>query len=78
MTFTQSTRPTVTLHLMTLVKQLPIAIDWIAQMGFANLMREGYEADDVITTVTKFAKAERTQSSHSLSRQRFVSDDRRW
>ena len=38
-----------------LVKQLPIAIDWIAQMGFANLMREGYEADDVITTVTKFA-----------------------
>ncbi len=39
-----------------LTKQLPIAIDWIAQMGFANLMREGYEADDVITTVTKFAK----------------------
>ena len=39
-----------------LVKQLPIAIDWITQMGFANLMREGYEADDVITTVTKFAK----------------------
>ncbi len=39
-----------------LVKQLPIAIDWIAQMGFANLMRDGYEADDIITTVTKFAK----------------------
>ena len=39
-----------------LVKQLPIAIDWITQMGFANLMRDGYEADDVITTVTKFAK----------------------
>jgi len=39
-----------------LVKQLPIAIDWIEQMGFANLSREGYEADDVITTVTKFAK----------------------
>ena len=40
-----------------LVKQLPIAIDWIEEMGFANLSREGYEADDVITTVTKFAKA---------------------
>ncbi|RLA57726.1 MAG: DNA polymerase I, partial [Epsilonproteobacteria bacterium] len=40
-----------------LVKQLPVAIDWIEQMGFANLSREGYEADDVITTVTKFAKA---------------------
>ena len=39
-----------------LVKQLPIAIDWIEQMGFANMMREGYEADDVITTITKFAR----------------------
>jgi len=39
-----------------LVKQLPVAIDWITQMGFANLMREGYEADDIITTVTKFAR----------------------
>ncbi len=39
-----------------LVKQLPVAIEWIGQMGFANLMREGYEADDIITTVTKFAK----------------------
>lgn len=39
-----------------LVKQLPIAIEWIDQMGFANLSREGFEADDVITTVTKFAK----------------------
>jgi len=39
-----------------LVKQLPIAIEWIEQMGFSSLSREGYEADDVITTVTKFAK----------------------
>ncbi len=39
-----------------LKKQLPIAIEWIEQMGFANLMREGYEADDVIATVTKFAR----------------------
>ena len=38
-----------------LKKQLPIAIDWIEQMGFANLSREGFEADDVIATVTKFA-----------------------
>ena len=40
-----------------LKKQLPVAIEWIEQMGFANLSREGYEADDVIATVTKFAKA---------------------
>ena len=39
-----------------LKKQLPIAIDWIEQMGFANMSREGFEADDVITTITKFAK----------------------
>jgi len=39
-----------------LIKQLPVAIEWIDQMGFANLSREGFEADDVITTVTKFAK----------------------
>lgn len=39
-----------------LTKQLPIAIDWIQEMGFANLSKEGYEADDVIATVAKFAK----------------------
>lgn len=39
-----------------LVKQLPIAIEWIEQMGFANLSKDGYEADDVIATVTHFAK----------------------
>ncbi len=39
-----------------LIKQLPVAIDWIGEMGFANLSREGFEADDVITTVTKMAK----------------------
>ncbi len=39
-----------------LKKQLPVAIEWIEQMGFANLSREGFEADDVITTVTRFAR----------------------
>ncbi len=39
-----------------LIKQLPIAIDWIEEMGFPNLSREGYEADDIITTITKMAK----------------------
>jgi len=39
-----------------LLRQLPIAIEWIEQMGFANLSREGFEADDVIATVTKFAR----------------------
>ncbi|WP_295418229.1 DNA polymerase I [Sulfurovum sp.] len=39
-----------------LTKQLPVAIKWVEQMGFANLSREGFEADDVITTVTRIAK----------------------
>jgi len=39
-----------------LKKQLPVAIEWIEQMGFPNLTREGYEADDIIATVTKFAR----------------------
>ncbi|MBA1420035.1 MAG: DNA polymerase I [Epsilonproteobacteria bacterium] len=39
-----------------LKKQLPVAVEWIEQMGFPNLTREGYEADDIIATVTKFAR----------------------
>ncbi len=39
-----------------LLKQLPIAIDWIGEMGFANISKDGYEADDVIATVASFAK----------------------
>jgi DNA polymerase-1 len=39
-----------------LKRQLPVAIEWIEQMGFANLSREGFEADDVIATVSRFAK----------------------
>lgn len=41
-----------------LVKQLPVAIDWIREMGFANISKDGYEADDVIATLTEFAKKE--------------------
>jgi len=39
-----------------LTKQLPVAIRWVEKMGFANLSKEGFEADDIITTVTKFAR----------------------
>jgi len=39
-----------------LVKQLPIAIDWIAEMGFASLAKEGFEADDIIATLAKYGK----------------------
>jgi DNA polymerase-1 len=39
-----------------LIKQLPIAIEWIERMGFANISKDGYEADDVIATLTTSAK----------------------
>jgi len=39
-----------------LVKQLPIAIDWIQEMGFAYLAKDGFEADDIIATLAKYGK----------------------
>ena len=36
--------------------QLPIAIEWIKQMGFINLSCEGYEADDVIASLSSLAQ----------------------
>ena len=39
-----------------LLKQLPIAVEWIDRMGFANISKDGYEADDIIATITSFAK----------------------
>jgi len=39
-----------------LTMQLPIAIEWIDKMGYKTLGRVGFEADDIIATVTKFAK----------------------
>ncbi len=39
-----------------LLKQLPIAINWIKKMGFKSLEAPGYEADDIIGTIAKDAK----------------------
>ncbi|CAA6808213.1 MAG: DNA polymerase I (EC, partial [uncultured Sulfurovum sp.] len=39
-----------------LIRQLPVAIDWICEMGFANLAKEGFEADDIIATLAKYGK----------------------
>jgi len=41
---------------LDLTKQLPIAIDWIQEMGFANLAKDGFEADDIIATLAKYGK----------------------
>ncbi len=39
-----------------LLKQLPVAIEWIKKMGFQELEKDKYEADDIIASVTKVAK----------------------
>ncbi|MDA7816588.1 DNA polymerase I [Sulfurimonas sp.] len=36
--------------------QLPVAIDWIDKMGYKTLGMSGYEADDMISTVSHLAK----------------------
>ncbi len=39
-----------------LLKQLPVAIEWVEKMGFANLIKDGFEADDIIATVARCGK----------------------
>jgi DNA polymerase-1 len=39
-----------------LQKQLPIAIEWIEKMGFKKIAKPGFEADDVIASIVKYAK----------------------
>ena len=39
-----------------LTMQLPVAIEWIDKMGYKTLGMEGYEADDMIATVTRHAR----------------------
>ena len=39
-----------------LLKQLPIAIDWIEKMDFKTAIRTGFEADDIVASIAKDAK----------------------
>ncbi|MCD6191267.1 MAG: DNA polymerase I [Sulfurimonas sp.] len=39
-----------------LTMQLPVAIEWIDKMGYKTLGMQGYEADDMIATVTHLAR----------------------
>ena len=39
-----------------LTMQLPVAIEWIDKMGYKTLGMQGFEADDMIATVTYLAK----------------------
>jgi len=62
-----------------LKRQLPIAIDWIREMGFAHLAKEGFEADDIIATLTKYAKENGLKVkilSHDKDLYQMIEDDR--
>ncbi|MDY0328730.1 MAG: DNA polymerase I, partial [Arcobacteraceae bacterium] len=41
-----------------LLRQLPIAIEWIEKMGFKTAAKVGFEADDIIASIAKAASDE--------------------
>ena len=62
-----------------LIKQLPVAIKWIEQMGFANVSADGFEADDIIATITRCAVEAGMQVrivSHDKDLYQLIEDDK--
>lgn len=62
-----------------LVKQLPIAIDWIDKMGYKALSQSGFEADDMIASVVRQARAHGflvRVVSHDKDLYQLIDDDR--
>ncbi|QSZ41594.1 DNA polymerase I [Sulfurimonas aquatica] len=59
--------------------QLPVAIEWIDKMGYKTLGMSGYEADDMIATVTYLAKEQGHKVrvvSHDKDLYQLIDDDR--
>jgi DNA polymerase-1 len=62
-----------------LLLQLPIAIEWIKKMGFANISKDGYEADDIIATLTKWGVSQGLNIeiiSHDKDLYQLIDDDK--
>ncbi len=62
-----------------LLKQLPIAIEWIRKMGFATLQKEGFEADDIIASLVRCAKEQGVKVkivSHDKDLYQLIDDER--
>jgi DNA polymerase-1 len=62
-----------------LLKQLPIAIEWIQQMGFETAMKTGFEADDIIASIAHDAIAKDLEVrivSHDKDLYQLIDDDR--
>ncbi|MBN2816412.1 MAG: DNA polymerase I [Campylobacterales bacterium] len=62
-----------------LSQQLPVAIEWIDKMGYKTLGMQGYEADDMIATVTHLAKQKGYKVrvvSHDKDLYQLIDDDK--
>ena len=62
-----------------LLKQLPIAIDWIEKMGFQTAMQSGFEADDIIASIAHDAKQKDLEVrivSHDKDLYQLIDDDK--
>ena len=62
-----------------LTMQLPVAIEWINKMGYKTLGRDGFEADDMIASVVKFAKEKGYKVrvvSHDKDLYQLIDDDK--
>lgn len=61
-----------------LLKQLPIAISWIEQMGFKTAIRTGFEADDIVASIAHDAKIKGLEVrivSHDKDLYQLIDDD---
>jgi len=61
-----------------LLKQLPIAISWIEQMGFKTAIRTGFEADDIVASIAHDAKIKGLEVrivSHDKDLYQLIEDD---
>ncbi len=72
----KANRPTPPEDLKT---QLPVAIDWIEKMGFKQIVKPGFEADDVIASIVSFAKSNNLKVkivSHDKDLYQLIEDDK--
>ena len=61
-----------------LLKQLPLAIDWIEKMGFETAMKTGFEADDIVASIATDAKRKGYEVrivSHDKDLYQLIDDD---
>lgn len=62
-----------------LLKQLPVAIEWIEKMGFQTAMKVGFEADDIIASIAHDAVQKDLEVrivSHDKDLYQLIDDDR--